>query len=186
LCLGGLTVGLAACGSRAHLSAEPAAFPTASFVAQLGTAVCPAGVMSTRCRAPCMKNARFEGIARAVDGALEVRATGLVVMDLRSDKASWSLRLRTEVAQARRSGADRESPEMLLNPTDSAGPSLTVWQSRDSLLLLLPWRRDLTPRWLQFFVAYHAVDHAGNAFDCGAFLATDTLRFGDAKTSGGI
>ncbi len=99
-------------------------------------------------------------------------------MNLRSDKASWRLGLRTEVARAHQSGDDPESPEILLNPTDSAGPLLTVWQSRDSLLLLLPWRRELAARWLQFFISYHAVDHSGHAFDCGGFLASDTLRFG--------
>ncbi len=125
-----------------------------------------------------MKAARFEGVARVVDGALEVRAKGLIATDLRSDKASWSLRLRTEIAQARRPSDEEQSPEILLSPTDSAGPSLTVWQSHDSLLLLLPWRRELAARWLQFFIAYHAVDHAGHAFDCGGFLASDTLRFG--------
>jgi len=121
---------------------------------------------------------RFEGIARVVDGALELHAKGVIALDLRSDKTSWSLRLRTEIAQAHRPTDSQASPEVLLSPTDSSGASLTVWQSRDSLLLLLPWRRELTPRWLQFFISYHAIDHAGNAFDCGAFLASDTLRFG--------
>src|SRR5262249_27407118 len=73
------------------------------------------------------------------------------------------------------------SPQIVLSPTDSAGPSLTVWQSRDSLLLLVPWRRDLAARWLQFFVEYRVVDHAGNAYQCGAFLASDTLRFSGAR-----
>lgn len=167
-----------ACHSSPSVSPQPNPFPTAHFVAQLGRDVCPAGVMSTRCRAPCMKDVRFEGVARAVDGALEIHAKGVIVLDLRSDKVSWSLRLRTEVAQAHRPSDAQTSPEIVLSPSDSAGPSLTVWQSRDSLLLLLPWRRDLAPRWLQFFIAYHAIDHAGNSFDCGAFLATDTLRFG--------
>ena len=179
-CLAAVGAALTACQSPPRVSPQPQPnpFPTAHFIAQLGNDVCPAGVMSTRCRAPCMKNARFEGVARAVDGALEIRAKGVVVLDLRSDKATWSLRLRTEVAQAHRPDDAQASPEVLLNPTDSAGPSLTVWQSRDSLLLLLPWRRELTPRWLQFFIAYHAADHSGNSFDCGAFLASDTLRFG--------
>jgi hypothetical protein len=129
-----------------------------------------------------MKDGRIEGLARAVDGVLEIHAKGLIVVDLRSDKSSWSLRLRTEVGQANQPREREASPEVLLSPSDSAGPSLTVWQSRDSLLLLLPWRRELAPRWLKFFIAYHAIDHAGNSFDCGAFLASDTLRFGDTKS----
>jgi hypothetical protein len=176
-CFAACVAALTGCHTSARITPQPNPFPTAHFVAQLGSDLCPAGVMSTRCRAPCMKNARFEGVARAVDGALEIHATGVIVLDLRNDKASWSLRLRTEVAQAHRPDDAPASLEVLLSPSDSAGPSLTVWQSRDSLLLLLPWRRELAPRWLQFLIAYHAVDHAGNAFDCGAFLATDTLRF---------
>jgi hypothetical protein len=177
-CFAAGLVALAACGSAVHPALAPSPIPTTHFVARLGNEICPAGRMSTRCRAPCMRAARFEGVARAVDGALEIRAKGLIVTELRSDKASWSLRLRTEVAQAHRSSDGQESPELLLSPTDSSGQSLTVWQSRDSLLLLLPWRQELATRWLQFFIAYHAVDHAGNVFDCGAFLASDTLRFG--------
>ena len=124
----------------------------------------------------CSVTGRFEGAAHPRgDERLEVAIErGWAIVTRNNDKQWDDLHLRLE-ATGQLGG---ESATIVLGPTvDSAGPSLTSWQSQGPLRLLIPWYRALTTRRLMFWLSYSAIGFDGAVTRCQIMMRSDTLRF---------
>ena len=126
---------------------------------------------------------RFDGLAIIRDDGLELSMPQAWIAVTRDNDKRWDdLHLVVEVSRHPLGAAAfapvNESVPIVLRPTvDSAGPQLTTWQSNDTLRLLLPWKRELGPRWLIFRVDYETLSHAGVSARCAGQMGTDTLHF---------
>ncbi|MDB4907739.1 MAG: hypothetical protein JWO05_2523 [Gemmatimonadetes bacterium] len=132
----------------------------------------------------CALMAQFTGEARPRDGMLEVLLTSGSVAITRSNDKRWDdLHLRVLLSSRSSTlGAVGDGTRVVLTPTvDSAGPSVTTWQSSDTIRLLFPWQRTLAQRWLVFSVGYHSITHDGRFTECETQAGNARLSF-DADT----
>ena len=131
----------------------------------------------------CALMAQFTGEARPRDGMLEVLLSSGSVTITRSNDKRWDdlhLRVLTS-SRAGALGATDDGIRVVLTPTvDSAGPSVTTWQSSDTIRLIFPWQRSLAQRWLVFAVAYHSITYDGRFTECATQAGTAKLVFSDA------
>jgi hypothetical protein len=124
----------------------------------------------------CAVTGRFEGNAYVRgDGQLEVAIERAWAVITRNNDKEWDdlhVRLEATGQLAGRSAA------VVLGPTvDSAGPSVTTWQSGEPFRVLVPWGRGLTSRRLMFWLRYAAVGFDGKLTRCETMMRSDTLRF---------
>lgn len=126
--------------------------------------------------ASCSVTGHFEGAATARgDDQLEVMIErGWAIITRNNDKRWDDLHLGLQATAPFGS----ESATLVLAPTvDSAGPSVTTWQSNESFRVLVPWARGLTARRLVFSLSYHTVGFDGKVTRCDIMIRSDTLRF---------
>ena len=130
----------------------------------------------------CVVTGRFEGSAYPRgDGQLEVAIeSGWAIITRNNDKQWDDLHVRLEATGQLGGG----STALVLGPTvDSAGPSVTTWQSRHPIRVLVSWSRALTTRRLMFWLSYSAVGFDGKLTRCDIMMRSDTLRFAGSSTS---
>ena len=135
--------------------------------------------LGTSSRPPCLYSARFTGVVLPADNDARVlldRAS--LNVERHNDKQYDALILRLEVSsQAHRFG-EGHTVEFRLAPTvDTAGPSVTTWQARDTVRLLVPWTQGAGDRRLMFFLDYRTIAHDGTMSGCSIVLRSGTLRF---------
>ena len=134
-------------------------------------------------RNECWMDGRFDGVAVIRDDGLELTMPNAWIAVTRDNDKQWDdLHLMVEVSRHPLGAATyapaTESLPFVLRPTvDSAAPQLTTWQSTDTLRLLIPWKRELGPRWLIFRAQYETLSHSGVRAGCSGQMATDTLHF---------
>lgn len=124
----------------------------------------------------CVVTGRFEGSAYPRgDGQLEVAIESGWAVITRNNNKQWDdLHVRLEATGQ----LDGGSTAIVLGPTvDSAGPSVTTWESQHGLRVLVPWSRALTTRRLMFWLSYSAVGFDGKLTRCDIMMRSDTLRF---------
>ena len=124
----------------------------------------------------CAVTGRFAGTASArTDNQLEVSfENGWAVITRNNDKQWDDLHLRLEASAPIGAG----SVTVVLRPTvDSAGPSVTTWQSDSGFRVLIPWPRGLTTRRLMLWLSYAGVGFDGRITRCERMMRSDTLRF---------
>lgn len=131
----------------------------------------------------CWMDGRFDGVAIVRDDGLELAIPNAWIAVTRDNDKQWDdLHVVVEVSRhplgpATYAPASVSLPFVLQPTVDSAGPQLTTWQSSDTLRLLIPWKRELGPRWLIFRIAYGTLSHSSVRAGCSGQMATDTLRF---------
>ena len=171
-----ILLALLACGAP-KTAPTPANLAVAQF-----TALSP-NHGQTPPRKECWMDGRFDGVAIARDDGLELSMPSAWIAVTRDNDKQWDdLHLVVEVSRhplgpAAYAPATESLPFVLRPTVDSAGPQLTTWQSSDTLRLLIPWKRELGPRWLIFRVQYETLSHSGVRAGCSGQMATDTLRF---------
>ena len=173
-----------ACGTRQHVETAASPTPLARFVVE-GPPPVPHVERGSSARSDpgsCTVTGRFEGAAHARgDGQqLEVAIErGWAIITRNNDKQWDDLHLRLQASAPIGSG----SATLVLGPTvDSAGPSVTTWQSSEPFRVLVPWARGLTTRRLMFWLSYRAVGFDGRVTRCEMMMRSDTLRFAPAST----
>ena len=164
------------CGARQPAALTPG--PTARFIVQ-GPAAVPHEERGSSPRSSpgsCSVTGRFEGNASARgDAQLEVSIERAWAIVTRNNDKQWDdLHLRLEASAPIGSG----SAAIVLSPTvDSAGPSVTTWQSTEPVRVLVPWARGLTTRRLMLWLRYTSVGFDGAVTRCETLMRSDTLRF---------
>ena len=125
---------------------------------------------------PCSVTGRFEGRAYPRDdGHLDVAIDkGWALITRNNDKQWDDLHLRVEASGQPDAGA----VAIVLSPTvDSAGPSLTTWQSTQAFHVMIPWQRGFSTRRLMLWLNYSALGFDGRLTRCQVMMRSDTLRF---------
>jgi hypothetical protein len=131
----------------------------------------------------CVVTGRFEVNAYVRgDGQLEVAIErGWAIITRNNDKQWDDLHLRLEATGQLGAG----STAIVLGATvDSAGPSVTTWQSSEPLRVLVPWERRLSTRRLMFWLSYRAIGFDGTVTRCETMMRSDTLRFAGTDARG--
>ena len=133
----------------------------------------------------CFRAAHFTGVAFPGQNDLRVLITDAsVAFERHNDKYQDALTLRVQIADSKHALGYDSNIEYRLSPTvDSAGPSLTTWQGRDTIRVLLSWPRGLSPRWLLFSLAYGTISHSSDVSDCRVGIRGDTLRFASGDSA---
>ncbi len=160
---------LASCALATQGGGAAAPFLAASSAVEMARLHAPAELVDN---STCVVMARFEGVARPRNDQLEVVISkGWVALTRNNNKRMDDLHLGVGT-----SWSANDASTMVLTPTvDTAGPSITTWESQGPLLVTLPRPADNNER-LHFFVAYHALGYDGRYVHCENVLTTDTLR----------
>ena len=178
---------LQACAPRRVPSTVAVPAARATFVVDVPESEDSSGRVAGIRHPACLHATRFEGVV--IPGSNDARvliSPAYVNVERHNDKYRDMLIMRVEVAEPRHALGTGSILEYRLGPTvDTAGPSLTTWQARDTLRLVVPWAPRIGARWLMFYVRYLATSYDGKASECSAILRSDTLRFGSIGSIGG-